>query len=115
MLVCIIYITLYLTPIECMLCRQEWVQCEKCEKWRRLPPRIKAEDLPDVWFCSMNTWEINLATCTAIEDKLEPTTKETFNVQSQIPLSSGSSGKLSYRNLIFGNGRRQKNISERMR
>jgi hypothetical protein len=91
------------------------VQCEKCEKWRRLPPRIKAEDLPDVWFCSMNTWEINLATCTAIEDKIEPQTKETFNTQSQIPLSSGSSGKLSYRNLIFGNGRRQKNISERMR
>lgn len=91
------------------------MQCEKCEKWRRLPPRIKAEDLPDIWFCSMNTWEINLATCTAIEDKLEPV-KETFNVQSQIPVASGSSGKLSYRNLIFGNaGRQKKNITERMR
>lgn len=63
----------------------------------------------------MNTWDINLATCTAIEDKLEPKTRETFNVQSQIPLSSGSSGKLSYRNLIFGNGRRKKKVSERMR
>ena len=63
----------------------------------------------------MNTWDVNMATCTAIEDKIEPSTTETFNVQSQIPVSSGPGGKLQYRNLIFGNGRRQKNISERMR
>ena len=94
--------------------KQEWVQCEKCEKWRRLPPRISAEDLPDVWYCSMNTWDINLATCTAIEDKHEENTKD-FNVQSQIPTFAGSSSKTSYRNLIFGNGRQKRNISERLR
>mmetsp|Transcript_41804 Transcript_41804/g.75269 ORF Transcript_41804/g.75269 Transcript_41804/m.75269 type:complete len:1351 (-) Transcript_41804:454-4506(-) len=112
--------------------KQEWVQCEKCEKWRRLPPRISAEDLPDVWFCSMNTWDINLATCTAVEEKHEANppprgasgkksvsttaATEQYSEQSQIPTSFGSSSKLSYRNLIFGSGRRrQKNISERMR
>ena len=94
--------------------KQEWVQCEKCEKWRRLPPRISAEELPDVWYCSMNTWDINLATCTAIEDKHEENSKE-YNVQSQIPTFAGSSSKTSYRNLIFGNGRQKRNISERMR
>ncbi|KAL9189654.1 hypothetical protein ACHAXT_009329 [Thalassiosira profunda] len=103
--------------------KQEWVQCEKCEKWRRLPPRISAKDLPDVWYCSMNTWDINLATCTAIEDKHEANSPQRafgaaaagFGDQSQIPASFGSSSKLSYRNLIFGSGRRQKNISERLR
>ena len=99
--------------------KQEWVQCDKCEKWRRLPPRIAPTDLPDVWYCSMNTWDINVATCTAIEDKHEPISKEKereYNTTSQIPTSGGSSGKLSYRNLIFDKtGRRQKNISERMR
>lgn len=117
--------------------KQEWVQCEKCQKWRRLPPRISAEDLPDVWYCSMNTWDINLATCTAIEDKHEANTpprgavaggtrsnasaaaaaaaasSQQYSEQSQIPTSFGSSSKLSYRNLIFGSGRRQKNVSER--
>lgn len=105
---------------------------------RRLPPRISAEDLPDVWFCSMNTWDINLATCTAIEDKHEANSpqrtgtrgstnsrgatvatnvsgNQQYNEQSQIPTSFGSSSKLSYRNLIFGNGRMKRNISERMR
>ncbi|KAL3766822.1 hypothetical protein ACHAW5_009714 [Stephanodiscus triporus] len=97
--------------------KQEWVQCEKCEKWRRLPPRISAEDLPDVWYCSMNTWDIHLATCTAIEDKHEASPARTaqYSEQSQIPTSFASSSKLSYRNLIFGSGRRQKKISERMR
>ena len=97
--------------------KQEWVQCEKCEKWRRLPPRISAADLPDVWYCSMNTWDINMATCTAIEDKheLSPSRPAQYNEQSQIPTGFGSSSKLSYRNLIFGSGRLKKSISERMR
>ena len=46
-----------------------WVQCEKCEKSRRVSPRISADDLRDVWYCSMNTWDMNLASCTALEDK----------------------------------------------
>jgi hypothetical protein len=98
--------------------KQEWVQCEKCEKWRRLPLRISAEDLPDVWYCSMNTWDIHLATCTAIEDKHEASPARTsaqYSEQSQIPTQFASSSKLSYKNLIFGSGRRLKNISERMR
>ena len=114
--------------------QQEWVQCEKCEKWRRLPLRISAKDLPDIWFCSMNTWDINLAICTAVEDRHESNTSsrdssnktnnavatrnanaQQYSEQSQIPTTFGSSSKLSYRNLIFGSGRRrQKNISERI-
>ena len=107
--------------------KQEWVQCDKCEKWRRLPPRISPEDLPDVWYCSMNTWDVNLATCTAVEEKhdanpspsrsgaaaTEPA--RSYSEQSQIPTSFGPSSKLSYRNLIFGSGRRQKYVSERTR
>ena len=27
------------------------------------------DDFPDVWYCSMNTWDMNLASCTALEDK----------------------------------------------
>ena len=27
------------------------------------------DNFPDVWYCSMNTWDMNLASCTAIEDK----------------------------------------------
>ena len=89
---------------------QEWVQCEKCEKWRRLPPNIAADDLPDVWYCTMNTWDPNTSTCGAAEDKADPS--------SHIVPGLGVQGghKLSYRSLIFGTGKKQhRPISERMR
>jgi len=88
----------------------EWVQCEKCDKWRKLPPHISADDLPEVWYCSMNTWNSNL-TCEDPEDKAD-------GLQDVNMLEpSGGCGKLSYRNLIFGNTGRKANrpISERTR
>jgi len=30
-----------------------WAQCDKCYKWRRLPPGFDKQ-LPEVWFCYMN-------------------------------------------------------------
>lgn len=41
---------------------------EKCEKWRKLPADVAPEDLPDVWYCSMNTWDVSLASCDAPEE-----------------------------------------------
>ena len=41
---------------------------EKCEKWRKLPADVAPEDLPDIWYCSMNTWDVSLANCDAPEE-----------------------------------------------
>jgi CW-type Zinc Finger len=89
---------------------QEWVQCEKCEKWRRLPPDVSADNLPDVWYCSMNTWDPNTSTCGAAEDKAEP-------VVQIMPITAPTiSNKLSYRSLIFGTGKKfVRPVTERMR
>jgi len=32
----------------------KWVQCEKCEKWRRLPQDTNLSTLPKKWFCKLN-------------------------------------------------------------
>jgi CW-type Zinc Finger len=87
----------------------EWVQCEKCLKWRKLPPHIAADDLPDVWTCDMNDWNPHAASCDSPEDKADGL--------QDIPSSGSNSGKLSYRNLIFGSTGRKANrpISERTR
>jgi len=88
----------------------EWVQCEKCDKWRKLPPHISADELPDVWYCSLNTWNVSSASCDAPEDKAD-------GQQDIGPCTDrGGSGKLSYRNLIFGSGRKvNRPVSERTR
>ena len=96
----------------------EWVQCEKCEKWRKLPSHVSAEDLPEVWYCNMNTWDPSTAFCTAEEDKMDSSHRE-FQIMGEggtFTTSYGSSGKLSYRNLIFGtNGKQNRPLSERQR
>ena len=35
---------------------ENWACCDRCDKWRRLPPGVAycAEALPDQWFCEMN-------------------------------------------------------------
>ncbi|XP_018614720.1 MORC family CW-type zinc finger protein 3a [Scleropages formosus] len=33
---------------------QNWVQCDDCLKWRKLPDGIDCDLLPDKWFCHMN-------------------------------------------------------------
>ena len=39
------------------------VQCDHCGKWHNVPSSVDAESLPDLWFCSMNTWEPGEARC----------------------------------------------------
>ena len=38
-------------PVAC-----NWAQCDRCEKWRRLPDssEYEADNLPEQWFCEMN-------------------------------------------------------------
>uniref|UniRef100_A0AAY4D7S8 CW-type domain-containing protein n=1 Tax=Denticeps clupeoides TaxID=299321 RepID=A0AAY4D7S8_9TELE len=33
---------------------QDWVQCDECLKWRKLPDGINIKQLPENWFCHMN-------------------------------------------------------------
>jgi hypothetical protein len=90
----------------------EWVQCEKCDKWRKLPPHISADELPDVWYCTMNTWNPNSASCETDEDKADALHQDVA-AGNAIP---GNPGKFSYRSLIFGTGRKHNRpMSERSR
>ena len=58
---------------------------------------------------SMNTWNPGVASCDAPEDKVD-------GQQDITPSPGGSSGGLSYRNLIFGSGRKvNRPVSERAR
>jgi hypothetical protein len=94
----------------------QWVQCERkgCAKWRRLPPHLDPEELPDTWYCEMNDWDARFAQCAAPEEKLpqpvkDPAAEGGGSGSSNI-LSGGSTSsltsfgkhtnRLSYRELI---------------
>jgi hypothetical protein len=43
-----------------------WAQCDKCAKWRLLPPDTDSDKLPSRWYCYMNP-EIEYSSCAARE------------------------------------------------
>lgn len=56
----------------------QWVMCDKCSKWRKLPADVAIESLPEVWDCSMITWYSYAIVCegeNAEEPEAEKETK----------------------------------------
>jgi hypothetical protein len=45
-----------------------WVMCETCQQWRKLPPEVDVERLPEKWFCHMNKWDKLRASCSAAQE-----------------------------------------------
>lgn len=45
----------------------QWVQCDRCSKWRAIPDYVDMEVLPEQWECSMNEWDATHNTCEAEE------------------------------------------------
>lgn len=48
-----------------------WVQCNRCNKWRKLGASTAQSHLPDVWFCENNTWAPQFANCNVPEETEE--------------------------------------------
>ena len=55
-----------------------WVECSKCSKWRKVPGAIKVDDLPEFWYCALNTWAPTYARCGAREET-EPAIEDVDN------------------------------------
>ncbi|KMS96888.1 hypothetical protein BVRB_7g180710 [Beta vulgaris subsp. vulgaris] len=53
-----------------MLTVEDWVECEKCHKWRLLPLGMSAKSLTEkIWTCSMVTWLPGMNKCSLSEDE----------------------------------------------
>mmetsp|Transcript_3823 Transcript_3823/g.5945 ORF Transcript_3823/g.5945 Transcript_3823/m.5945 type:complete len:1333 (+) Transcript_3823:77-4075(+) len=96
----------------------QWVQCERknCKKWRKIPGQVDLSTLPEKWFCEMNIWDPERATCDGAEEtdsEGEQNTQGATRTQLILGNSKGP-GTLSYRRLIFGtDGRVRPTYSER--
>ncbi|KAL4564789.1 hypothetical protein LXL04_028860 [Taraxacum kok-saghyz] len=56
-------------PLQIPVPPDNWVACDRCEKWRLLPAGIVPENLPDKWICSMSTWLPGRNNCDISEDE----------------------------------------------
>jgi hypothetical protein len=48
--------------------KMEWVQCDECEKWRRVPLSV-VSSWPDQWYCHMNKWDSKRNHCSVPEEE----------------------------------------------
>lgn len=51
-----------------LLFQVNWVQCNRCSKWRKTSPHIDVDSLPDTWLCEDNTWNTAFAKCSVKEE-----------------------------------------------
>jgi hypothetical protein len=73
----------------------DWVQCEQCEKWRRLPPKSNPnypKELAERWSCFMNTWEDGMGTCSAPEESFNKKKLTRVGIKAKIWLRRIRSG-----------------------
>jgi hypothetical protein len=47
----------------------QWVQCDKCTKWRSIPGNVDMDTLPEQWYCSMNKWDSSRRSCSVKEQE----------------------------------------------
>ncbi|KAI3741820.1 hypothetical protein L1987_59498 [Smallanthus sonchifolius] len=48
---------------------EDWVCCDKCEKWRLLPHGINPGSLPEKWLCSMLDWLPGMNRCSISQEE----------------------------------------------
>ncbi|XP_030199230.1 MORC family CW-type zinc finger protein 3 isoform X8 [Gadus morhua] len=57
---------------------QNWAQCDKCQKWRRMPDGINNDKLPEEWFCYMNP-DPQFRRCETMEEQEDPDSEQPAN------------------------------------
>ncbi|KAL4309994.1 hypothetical protein GQ457_01G053600 [Hibiscus cannabinus] len=70
-----------------VLIKENWVCCDKCQKWRLLPISINPSDLPEKWLCSMLNWLPGMNHCSIDE---EETSKAVFALYQVPPVENQS-------------------------
>jgi hypothetical protein len=50
-----------------VLSTQQWVQCDRCSKWRGIPGTVNMEALPEEWDCTLNEWDAERDSCSVPE------------------------------------------------
>ncbi|GMI80093.1 hypothetical protein HRI_001678600 [Hibiscus trionum] len=73
---------------------ENWVQCDRCHKWRLLPFDTRPEQLPEKWLCSMLNWLPGMNRCDISEDA----TTKALNALYQIPVAENQNNPQNHAN-----------------
>ncbi|KAJ4968928.1 hypothetical protein NE237_015629 [Protea cynaroides] len=72
-------------PPASVVIKENWVGCDKCQKWRLLPLGMEPTDLPEKWLCSMLDWLPGMDRCDISEEE----TTRALHALYQAPIIEG--------------------------
>lgn len=68
-----------------VLVMDNWVGCDKCEKWRLLPPGVDEGHLPPQWRCKMLDWlREGMNNCNVPEEVTTKETRALYNIAAPV-------------------------------
>ncbi|XP_058076583.1 cysteine-tryptophan domain-containing zinc finger protein 7 isoform X2 [Magnolia sinica] len=70
-------------PVAPFVINENWVCCDRCQKWRLLPFGTDPVSLPKKWLCSMLNWLPGMNKCTISEEE----TTKALNALYQVPIT----------------------------
>ncbi|KAA8527472.1 hypothetical protein F0562_034813 [Nyssa sinensis] len=70
------------TLVAPVVIEEDWVCCDRCQKWRLLPFGMKPDHLPEKWLCSMLNWLPGMNRCDISEEE----TTKALNAGYQVHL-----------------------------
>ncbi|KAL3647989.1 hypothetical protein CASFOL_008957 [Castilleja foliolosa] len=67
------------------LVKEDWVSCDKCQKWRLLPPGTNLKSLPDKWLCRMLTWLPGRNRCSVPQEETTNALRALYHPGTLVP------------------------------
>ncbi|CAA0832043.1 CW-type Zinc Finger [Striga hermonthica] len=67
------------------LVQEDWVSCDKCEKWRLLPLGTNVSSLPDKWLCRMLTWLPGMNRCSIPQEVTTNALRALYHPTASVP------------------------------
>ncbi|XP_016201338.1 MORC family CW-type zinc finger protein 3 isoform X3 [Arachis ipaensis] len=86
----------------------EWVQCDKCRKWRMLPHNYDVEKLPMQWFCYMQPFG---GQCSDEEQKMAPGTVNLSDKRSGYDCKHKDSDRIKVEGVMNASGKDERRVS----
>ncbi|KAL6505007.1 hypothetical protein OROGR_024824 [Orobanche gracilis] len=67
------------------LVEEDWVSCDKCQKWRLLPLGTNLKSLPDKWLCRMLTWLPGMNRCNIPQEETTNALRALYHPAASVP------------------------------
>ncbi|KAK4418167.1 hypothetical protein Salat_2229400 [Sesamum alatum] len=82
------------------LVNEDWVSCDKCQKWRLLPLGTNPKSLPDKWLCRMLTWLPGMNRCSIPEEVTTNALRALYHPAASVPVPAAGNQQIQPNNSV---------------